>query len=747
MGLPPVVRLAGAFSLGAGLALTGAHPLLAPPLLLLLWLPIRASSRPISRLAWTGAAVAGAVAGWGAGAGSQRCEELDGEVVTGRFLAAPAGASAPFSVDGRACRRPVRVVADSGAVAPGWRVRVEGRWREGRFGRWFVARRIESEAPAGWSLRWAAVRWRGRLVERVHALYGPRGPLVSALLLARREGLDRQVRDAFARTGTAHLLAISGFHVGVIAALLLVLARTVARSRRQAVLLASAGTWAYVALIGFPDAATRAALILSLVALSRSRGRPPARWGALATAFLLLLLLGPVRLQGVGFQLSFAGAAGLVAWAPGIRRRLVAGGKGKLPGGVARGVAAGVAATAATLPVVAWHFERVSVVGIPATLVASPLVALALPGALASLLLDMVHPGSARFVAGGVDVILVALTAGTRWAGALPWASVWTPRSWVAVAVAGAWVGHAVSARRRIGARVRRRVGGLVALSALVAWPVLVSLGGRGTVEVLVLDVGQGDALALRSPLGRWILVDAGPAGGDDPGGHPVVRALRRRGVTRLEMLALTHPDLDHIGGASAVLSTLPVGMVLDPGRAAGKEAYLTALETARRMDVPWRAARAGARIDVDGMVLEVLHPPARATGGRLPTGGTESNATSVVIRLRYGAFDALLTGDAPAEVEREVSASLEGDVEVLKVAHHGSDTSTDSLLLLRARPEAALLSVGRGNRYGHPSPRVLARLRRAGVVVRRTDLEGTLRLVARRDGRFQLSSAGVGGR
>ncbi|HSG46349.1 MAG TPA: hypothetical protein VLA43_00915, partial [Longimicrobiales bacterium] len=111
----------------------------------------------------------------------------------------------------------------------------------------------------------------------------------------------------------------------------------------------------------------------------------------------------------------------------------------------------------------------------------------------------------------------------------------------------------------------------------------------------------------------------------------------------------------------------------------------------------------------------------------------------SVVIWVRFGAFDALLTGDVPVEVERAVSRELPGGIEVLKVAHHGSDTSTDSLLLARAGPSLALLSVGRGNRYGHPHPDVLARLHRAGIEVRRTDLEGTLRVRARRDGTFTV--------
>jgi competence protein ComEC len=248
-----------------------------------------------------------------------------------------------------------------------------------------------------------------------------------------------------------------------------------------------------------------------------------------------------------------------------------------------------------------------------------------------------------------------------------------------------------------------------------------------------MIDVGQGDAIAVRTPGGRWLLVDAGPPhDSDDPEAHPVVRALRARGVRRLEALILTHPDLDHIGGGPSVLDALDVGVVYDPGLPAGKDDFVAVLDAATRGGVPWRSARAGDRIALDGVLLEVLHPPDSLAGD------SSSNETSVVLHLRFGEFDALLTGDAYKDVERAIVPETE-PLEVLKVGHHGSDTSTDPLLLERLRPELALISVGRGNRYGHPSPAVLDRLEASGARVRRTDLEGTLSVQARRDGRYEV--------
>ena len=264
----------------------------------------------------------------------------------------------------------------------------------------------------------------------------------------------------------------------------------------------------------------------------------------------------------------------------------------------------------------------------------------------------------------------------------------------------------------------------------------MLKVQGWGSIEIVMIDVGQGDAIALRSPRGRWVLVDAGPPDRDsDPGAHPVVRALRARAVSRLEAMFLTHPDLDHTGGAAAVLASFEVGAVYDPGIASGKEAFVGLLEEVSELGLPWRAARRGDRMEIDGLSLTVLHP-----SDSVAKAPVDSNSASVVVHLRYGSFDALLTGDADKWAEARFVDDLAEGVEVLKVGHHGSDTSTDRVLLEVAKPELALIPVGRRNRYGHPDPAVLERLRQAGVPVRRTDQHGSVSIRARRDGSFVVS-------
>ncbi len=734
--------LALGFATGAALAMLGG-PWWVPPLVVLglAGAPILVSSGPGSRGVLGAAAVAaGALAGAATGADGVRCPPPDPgslTVLEGHLLASPRHGSAPLRrADG--CGT-VTVVMDAPDVPAGRGIEVRGRWREGTRSFWFAGTEWEPSPRArDASVRWAVVRWRDGLVDRITRLYGEQAPMVTALTLARREGLDPDLRQTFARTGLAHLLAISGFHVGVIAGLCHALLSLVGLPARRARPAAVGAAWSYVGLIGFPDAACRAALILAFVAASRSRGRPPARWGALASALLLLLILDPARIGSVGFQLSFAGAAGLVGWSGAFRAWMRGVAPRRVPDGLLSALAAGGAATLATLPVVAWHFEQISLVGIPATLVAGPLVAVALPGAIASVVLDFAAPGAAAFLAGGVGWLLLAMERGAVAAGSCSWAALWTTK--VSVIAAGLGTLVAVSAARRpwIGGRARRWLMVTYTASAMVAWPLALSHQGRGRAELLMIDVGQGDAVALRGPDGTWMLVDAGPPAGvgRDHGGHPVVRALRARGVRRLEALVLTHADLDHVGGAEAVLQSFQVGVVLDPALAAGKEAFVAALQAARARGVPWRAARAGMELSLGDLTVDVLSP-----GDSLLSTDPEANEASVVLLARLGRFEALLTGDAYKPLERRLASALAPGIEVLKVGHHGSDTSTDPELVDRIAPALALISAGRGNRYGHPTPQVLARLESRGIPVWRTDQDGTVRVVGRADGRFVVRS------
>jgi competence protein ComEC len=239
-----------------------------------------------------------------------------------------------------------------------------------------------------------------------------------------------------------------------------------------------------------------------------------------------------------------------------------------------------------------------------------------------------------------------------------------------------------------------------------------------------MIDVGQGDAIALRTPRWRWILVDAGDMWQQtDVGERVVVPYLRRRGG-EVAAFILSHPHADHIGGAASVIRKLPVGFVWDGGYAQGSGVYEGVLDVARGRGVPWRPARPGVPIDIDGVRLTVLSPDS----SEIAAAG-DANAASVVVMAEYRGVRVLLTGDAERDVEarlvRRFGTNLRADV--LKVGHHGSSTSSTPPLLDAVGARIALISVGAGNRYRHPSAEVLASLEARGAHVLRTDDNGTI--------------------
>jgi competence protein ComEC len=248
--------------------------------------------------------------------------------------------------------------------------------------------------------------------------------------------------------------------------------------------------------------------------------------------------------------------------------------------------------------------------------------------------------------------------------------------------------------------------------------------------ELHLLDVGQGDAVAIRTPRGRWLLVDAGRAWkGGDAGARTVVPWLRRRGGA-LTALVLTHPHADHVGGAATVLARLRPAEVWDPGFVLGSAVYREVLTAARGARSRWRRVSPGDSLVVDGVAVTVLAPDSAWTAAL-----DDPNLASVVLAVRIGRVRVLLTGDAEgpeeawllARAARDTAVASALRADVLKVGHHGSRTSSTPAFLAAVRPRLALVSVGAGNTYGHPSPEVVQRLEAAGARVLRTDRVGPI--------------------
>jgi len=304
-------------------------------------------------------------------------------------------------------------------------------------------------------------------------------------------------------------------------------------------------------------------------------------------------------------------------------------------------------------------------------------------------------------------------------------------RAWLVVAASSALVLDRAKGRRGFGMLA---VGG--ALAFAWAGPAVRGFGHRGEALICTLDVGQGDATVVRTGAGRWLVFDAGPGtgfgtdggswgprGSGEAGRRVVAPFLRAMGARTVELFALSHPHLDHFGGSAALFDEFRVRRVLDPGVPEPSTAYLGFLERVQEEGATWMAAQAGDRFTIDDVELEVLWPRGRVS--------QDANEGSLSFRLSVQGFRYINTGDAPILVELailagEKSAGLTTDL--LKLAHHGSRTSTSLAWLRATRPELVVISLGVGNRYGHPHGVTLARLDSARVRrVWRTDLEGTL--------------------
>ena len=583
--------------------------------------------------------------------------------------------------------------------------------------------------------------------------------LLKGILLGKRSDVPTETLDTFRNSGTFHVLAVSGLHVGLVAMFCYFGFSLFRFPQKILCLLTIIAVLIYASLIGFRPSVFRASLMAILFLFATLIDRDADLFNLLAFAALVLLLVNPLQVWDVGFQLSFVAVASIVYFVPKMEKPLrrlwedAAGASSESEGSVLKKLRNAAvkwivlsylvtfAAQIGTGPLIAYHFFRTYPLGLIVGPFAVGLVSLIVAVGMASVCVGFIWLPFAKLL-GVLNHAIVSLFLTLIGVFGQAWgvAKLTPPTFGLFVLYIACCLGIT---HWRVVYR-QWKIASLIGLSILTIWVWDTAFHEKGRLlEVITLDVGQGDAAIVRFPDNRMMLIDGGiqqtyydkrkqKQVEYDVGERIIEPYLDFHGIRELDMVVLTHPDLDHGGGLGYILENFKVGRVLgisDMPLNSATHQRLHAIATAR--NIPYSFPYAGEIEFTSTATLNLLHPIDASSTNLLDT---DKNDDSLVMKITYGEVDILFTGDIGKKAESRLIASGQDlRSEILKVPHHGSRTSSSAPFLDAVQPRCAIFSLGQGNRYRFPHADVVARYRERECPMLRTDESGAI--ILRTDG------------
>jgi competence protein ComEC len=587
---------------------------------------------------------------------------------------------------------------------------------------------IHKIKKAGQLLSWNTIRQ--VVLQAIDRNFSPQTrPLAKALLIGYKNKLDRETKLAFSRAGLAHIMAVSGLHVGFILApfwIVIPFFWTFRYGKQVGLLLMISLLLFYAGLTGFSASVTRASLTGGLIMYGRLFHKVRDSKNLTAVAALIILLINPNDLFSIGFQLSFGAVYIILLVAPVVNRLLPNWIRYRWYGTPMMAMVISLIVQVGLFPLLGYYFGEFSIVGPLVNAVIVPILGVVVPLALLLLLPAMAWPAVISTLNMPVDYFLSVLNQLVLAIASWEW-------SWIQVHVEGGllfivWVAVIFLITALPIPRLRwKMVAVLLGILCLQQLQKLVQKIEPARLELTVFDVGQGDATLIRTPAGRHYLVDTGRWQPDfNSAKYTLIPYLEGEGIRKLDGVFLSHPHADHIGGMTELLQQVPVDTIYNSGASYDSELFESYQQLASQKSVPVVALQAGQILNPEPGLKMLVYGPDDGAGS-----STNVNNRSLVFEIIYGDTEFLFMGDAERRQEQRLLRHYPDllDTDFLKIGHHGSKTSSTSAFIQALSADIGVASLGLRNRFGHPHASAVLRMRRDSIALHFTSLEGAIQL------------------